>query len=149
MALKTYRDSVADAISVQEVTGLTNAAIEIQAGGASGTVLHFLVIDNLLNTALSYLKMWNNDGSPAVDTLEPDIIIPIAGKKEYVMHMLNGLSGVFEAATIDMHAIATPTKESGNTTANVTQNAPTNQFDCDLGSQRPSEVSPWHWSSVG
>lgn len=132
-SLKTYRGSLADAVPVQEVTSLTNAAVEIQDGGASGTVVHFLLIDNLLNTAVTYLKMWNNDGSPAIATLEPDIIIPIAGKKEYVMHMLNGLSGVFSAATIDMHAIATSTKESGNTTANVTQNAPTNRFDCDFG----------------
>lgn len=132
MGIKSFIESVADSFTVQETTTLTNAAVEIQDGGGSGTVLHFLVVDNLLNSAESFLKMWDSSGSPAINTLEPDIILPIAGKKEYVAEMLNGLAGIFTAAN-KMYAIATSTEESGNTTADVTQNAPTNQFDCDFG----------------
>ncbi len=132
MGVKSFIESVADAIAVQEVTGLTNAAQLIQDGGAAGTVLHFLTPDNLLNTAVSYLKMWDSSGAPAIDTLEPDIILPIAGKKELAVQCINGLSGILTDPN-EAYAIATSTKESGNTTANVTQNAPTNQFDCDFG----------------
>ncbi len=129
--LKTFTGSPQDDLASQEVAGLTNAAVLIQDGGSSGTVLHNIVPDNLLNTAKTYLKIWDSSGSPAVDTLEPDIIIPIAGKKETVIECLNGLTGIFTNPN-KMYAIATPTLESGNTLANVTQNPPTNAVNSDF-----------------
>lgn len=132
MSLKSYIESAADLIVVQEVTELKNGALEIQDGGASGTVLHFIHLDNLLNTAVAYLKMWDSSGSPAINTLEPDVIVPVAAKKETVIQMLNGLSGIFTNPN-KMYAIATPTRESGNTTSDVTQDAPTNDFSADFG----------------
>mgnify|MGYP003672206688 FL=1 len=62
-------------ISMSQSFPSGGAALAVQAVTASATDVFAVVIDNSLNTAVSYLKCWDTTGSITIGSVNPNMIL--------------------------------------------------------------------------
>lgn len=84
--------------------------------------IHFITFDNTNNTAVTYLKGWD-DASVTVGTTAPAMVIPCRAGKKGSMYMMGGELVSFPNNT---KVAALTTAGTGGTTA------PASTFNCDV-----------------
>lgn len=100
-------------------TGSTNSAAVVKA--SSGT-LYAIYVDNSLNAAASYLKLYDSAGAIVVGTTAPDFIFRIPGL--FVGNILIATSGIafasgLQSATVTAGGTAGTTAPSAAVTIDV------------------------------
>lgn len=91
-------------------TGCTNSAVAIKA--SSGT-LYAIYVDNSLNAAVTYLKLYDTAGAVVVGTTVPDFVFKVPGL--FVGNILIATSGI--AFTSGLQSAALTAGGTAGTTA--------------------------------
>ena len=112
---KTHKDPFGIADTVHELSALaeTGTAIEVKDADIK------CIIIETNHASANYIKIWDSP-NPDIDTDPPDFMIPIIG-----LTTKRVISGTFtDCTTSGIFLLATATKNSGNSSANITHNAP-------------------------
>ena len=124
---KVYVNKAATTVEQWEIAALTTAPATLRTSTGK---LKYLILDNTLNAATTYFKLYNKASAPVHATDSPDLVWPILAGKLRIIQLA---AAAGEAASDEGETFANGIHVCASTGKDTAGGSPAGSFNCTVG----------------